>query len=277
MMQEIHRRIARRQHQRLIGAGAIAAILLGTGIVWRSFAPHESIAISIPHTAHVVSQEQRTLPDGSVIDLKSGAEISVQYSDEFRRVALLKGEAHFHVAKNKSRPFIVAVENVEVRAVGTAFLVQRGNTSLEVLVTEGIVALDQRSKVSPMDGQSAQPRNSTTIHTTLGVGDRATIDLSKEIAGLRVDALDSATIAEQLAWRGPRLEFTGTPLSEAVGLINEFNSQVKIIVDDPSLAALEVSGYFRADNTDSFLRLIEQSLGVRGERKGNSIFLRKAR
>jgi len=33
---------------------------------------------------------------------------------------LVNGEAHFKVAKNKERPFIVVIGDVEVRAVGTA-------------------------------------------------------------------------------------------------------------------------------------------------------------
>jgi transmembrane sensor len=277
MMQEIKRRIARRRRRKIAALGAVAAVLLVIGFISRPFAPRERNAPAVPVTAHVVRPEQKTLPDGSIVELKAGAEISVQFSEKFRRVVLLKGDAHFRVTKNKNRPFIVAVNNIEVRAVGTAFLVQRGAADLQVLVTEGIVALDRRPEAWPTGDQSPpDPAVTPPIIATLSVGDHAVIDLAENMGTLHVDALDSATISDQLAWKSPRLEFTGTPLSEAVGVINKFN-EVKIVVDDPSLAALQVSGFFRADNTDTFLRLIEQSLGVRGERKGDTIFLRKIR
>jgi transmembrane sensor len=277
MIEEMRRRISRRRRQRGTAAAAVASVLLVIGFVWRSLPSHEPMAITVPATAHIVRQEQWTLPDGSVVDLKTGAEISVQYSEKFRRIVLLKGDAHFHVTKNKNRPFIVTVNNLEVRAVGTAFMVQRGATDLQVLVTEGIVAVDRRAEPWTAGEPSASdPTGSPPVIATLGVGDHAVIDLSENMRALRIEALDSATIADELAWQAPRLEFTGTPLSEAVGLINKFN-QVKIGVDDPSVAALQVSGFFRADNTDTFLRLIEESLGVHGERKGNTILLRKKR
>ena len=47
------------------------------------------------------------------------------------------------------------------------------------------------------------------------------------------------------------------------------------VAADPALAQLEVSGYFRADNAEAFLRLIEHSLAVRGERQGDRIVLRR--
>jgi transmembrane sensor len=105
---------------------------------------------------------------------------------------------------------------------------------------------------------------------------RLVVELAAESATRPVIVpVNSAEVAERLAWRAPRLEFTGAPLAEAVALMNRYN-QVKFTIDDPSLASLEVSGYFRADNYETFLHLIEQGLGLKSERSGERIILRRA-
>jgi len=276
MMREVHRRIADRSRQRKVVAVASVCVLLAAGLVMRSLLPRESIERTVPTNARLVLHEYQHLPDGSIIELNSGAEISVDISDNLRHVALLKGEALFHVAKNKNRPFIVSINKIEVRAVGTAFLVQCGESSVDVLVTEGRVAIDRTTKDSSNREQSILNGAVAPLTiATVDAGQHAMIEVSKSILVPRVEALGPAAIVDRLAWRAPRFEFTGTPLSEAVALLNRYN-QVKFMVEDPSIAALEVSGYFRADNANTFLHLIEQSLGVRGERRGDTIILRKA-
>ena len=89
--------------------------------------------------------ESRTLDDGSVVELNRGSEIGVQFTPSERRVRLIKGEAGFHVAKNRERPFIVSAGGVDVRAVGTAFNVRFDSRSVEVVVTEGHVRVDRPS------------------------------------------------------------------------------------------------------------------------------------
>ena len=79
----------------------------------------------------------------------------------------------------------------------------------------------------------------------------------------------------RLAWRSARLEFSGTPLIEAVALLNQHN-HVQFTIEDPDLARMRVSGIFRAVNTDAFVRLLESSFGIQSERRGaDEIVLRR--
>ena len=74
-----------------------------------------------PAYATTVGGYQRiALDDGSVVELNASTHIRVHYSLGERRVELLRGEAHFTVAKNLQRPFRVLADGVAVRAVGTA-------------------------------------------------------------------------------------------------------------------------------------------------------------
>ena len=61
-----------------------------------------------PETAST-NDEVRTLADGSVVELNKGAEIAVDFSGAERHIRLLRGEAHFTVEPDPSRPFVVSV------------------------------------------------------------------------------------------------------------------------------------------------------------------------
>jgi transmembrane sensor len=77
-------------------------------VFWR---PHYgSTAVQAPETAPAPIV-RRVLEDGSTIDLNSGADVTVDYSATRRVIRLVRGEAHFAVAKNPERPFVVHVNH----------------------------------------------------------------------------------------------------------------------------------------------------------------------
>ena len=85
--------------------------------------------------------------DGTKVWLSPESE--VEYLSTFslveRRVRL-KGEAFFDVAKDTTRPFIVEVDGLEIRALGTAFSVNTYDKSEpQVLLTEGRLQLTARN------------------------------------------------------------------------------------------------------------------------------------
>ena len=88
-----------------------------------------------------VGPATRVLADGTVVELNDTAVIVADYTATERRVRLERGEAHFTVTKDATRPFTVMAAGVAVRAVGTAFNVRLVDAAVEVLVTEGQVRL----------------------------------------------------------------------------------------------------------------------------------------
>lgn len=93
------------------------------------------------YTTPVGQQMVQTLEDGSQISLNSDSQLQVHYTEQARKLYLIKGEAFFDVQPDKQRPFEVYVNNRMVRAVGTAFSVRRELDKIEVMVTEGKVDL----------------------------------------------------------------------------------------------------------------------------------------
>jgi len=65
-------------------------------------------------------------------------------------------------------------------------------------------------------------------------------------------------------------------LAEVVALLNRHN-QVQLIIEDPAIARVALSGLFRADDTDAFVRILETGFNVKAERRGQTISLRRSR
>jgi transmembrane sensor len=233
----------------------------------------------------VLAPEKRVLPDGTSVELKVGAEIAVAFTDALRRVTLLRGEAHFQVAKNERWPFAVDAGGVQVRAVGTAFSVQREAATVEVVVTEGRVAVEK--PVAEPPGAEVSPSVERAVPVTVSsiayadAGQRVVLSVETATEAPAVVAVSAEEIAERLAWRAPRVEFTGTPLAEAVAMMNRSvgtqSGALQLVIDpaSASLAKEPISGIFRADNTETFVRMLELSLNVQVERRGNHILLKK--
>lgn len=213
----------------------------------------------------------RTLPDGSVVELNGGAEIEVVFTPERRGIRLVRGEAHFDVAKDAARPFVVNAGSVNVRAVGTAFVVRVEPEQVGVLVTEGRLAVDR--VVAPN-----QPAI-IAAPTYLGKGHSLSVPLAAAATAPAVALpreVSAAELARALAWRGQRVEFSDTPLTEAVALFNRQN-RVQIALADDGLGQVRISGIYWADDPEGFVRLMVDSAGLeRVPAGGDRLVLRAA-
>lgn len=267
---ELARRARRRRQKRSLAFSAAAlAVLLAGGFGWHSMRPANVTRSPAVGSAAVLLPVLQSLPDGSVAELRDGAEIAIEFSDRERRIALKGGEAFFKVAKNPARPFVVVAGAVEVRAIGTAFSVDRGRSAVDVVVTEGRVA------VAVAAAESSPGRTTPAEPLLVGAGQGATVATAARRVEAEVRAVAEPDLEARLAWRSPRLEFSGTPLLEAVTLLNRHN-RVQFTVEDPELARMRVSGILGATNTDAFVRLLTASFNVECQRRGDDeIVLRR--
>ncbi len=275
ILDELRGRV-RRRRQQVLGMAAAIAMALTAAWQWQR---HEATATAetVAATAGVLrAPETRTLADGSVVELNRGAEIIVEFTPELRRVVLVRGTGHFQVTKNPKRPFVVEVGGMQVRAVGTAFSVQREAQQFEVLVTEGRIAVEQPSAPAA----AAEPAHAARAPlASVGAGERVVVPVEVAAAPptpLAVVSVSPDEMAERLTWRARRVEFSDTPLDEAVALLNRSGRRtdgVQIALDPASrtLAREPVSGVFSADNAEAFVRVLELSFGVHSERQGNQI------
>jgi transmembrane sensor len=239
-----------RSWRRLVPVLAAAAAV-AFGVWWQSpLAPKTVPAVAAAVSALPPPCERRTLADGTSVELNRGAELSVEFSASVRRVRLVRGEASFTVTKDPVRPFVVVAGALEARAVGTAFNVRREAATVEVLVTEGLV------QVETLAARAAAP-----APVLLGAGQQVVV--AGAVPALpAVRTLSTPELEQRLAWQSRLLDFDDAPLSEIVAAFNRSNP-VRLVVDDPGLAALRMTATFRSDNVESFVRLLEANYGVR--------------
>lgn len=267
LLEKVERAAQRRSRRFAATVGALAAVAVGAwiGLDANGFLPWRASQVEAP-TAKVFEPRREALPDGSVAVLRPDAELAVEFTPRERRVVLRRGEIHFSVVKDASRPFVVVASGVEVRAVGTSFSVGLGAAAIDVVVTSG--------RVEVLKAATAMPAR------LVDASHRATLPTSADV--IEVEALSPADVAERLAWRTPRIEFSRTPLAEAVSLINlrsEGRAAVHLVMDpsDEALRELRLSGFLAADNVEGFLLLLEGSFGIRAERvDGHTLRLRAA-
>lgn len=271
LLRELEKRSARRRRRAVLLSISTAVVL--TVFSWRAWSVRGT-DFSSAKTVVVAQPEQQVLSDGSVVEFNPGTIVSIAFSDMERRVVLQQGEAFFNVATDSARPFVVVAGSVEFRAVGTAFAVQLRDATVEVVVTEGRVAVNSLPDANDV---ANVPQVTATL---VDAGQRARVEgIGPRGAGAtcQVDVLSDAELVTAQGWRVPRLEFSGTSLAEALPLFN-LHSSVQLVLDDPSLGRLRLSGIIRADNTDALLRLLETSLNITAEhRSDGEIRLRRDR
>jgi transmembrane sensor len=246
---------------------AAAALAVGSALWWQ---PHSVSDAHVAARSYMRLNERQVLPDGSVAELKEGSRLLVEFSAEERRVRL-SGEAHFQVAKNPV-PFVVVAGGVAVRAVGTAFNARLDAHTVEVLVTEGRVAVARVDTVAAAPAASG-PRFSSGVASTaadawteVAAGQHSIVPLTPT-ATAHVTDVSEAEAGRLLEWRAPRLQFAETPLAVAIEEFNRRNA-VRLVLAHRDLGALPIGGTFRADNPEGFARVLELTLELRIARRG---------
>jgi transmembrane sensor len=255
---------------RWAGWGAAASVALLLGILFGTRAPQHTVETAVG------AFQKLDLPDGSIVQLNTATAITTSFTATERRVSILRGEVFFNVAKDAKRPFVVTSGGVAVRAVGTAFNVRKRDSSIEVLVTEGRVRVDDAR-----EGRSLLPLSAAQEPSLLVAGERAVVSSSSNTQEeypltASVEKVDSTVTQRTLAWQERRLEFDDAPLAEVITEFNRYNRR-QLVIADATLAKKRFSGTFRADGYEPLVRLLETDFNVTAVRTDREIVLRAVR
>jgi transmembrane sensor len=239
------------------------------------------------------------LSDGSVVAVDPETRLRVKFEEHTRRVFLDRGRALFRVAKNSDRPFLVQADGTTVRAVGTAFGVERQKQGIMVTVAEGKVAVFQTDSAQLPPGlgdsantpetRNARPTRDTTENSGReilpgtqppspphGEGQSLTTSPARQAAEVLLTAGEQVTMRSsgtaepvrkvdsdrKLAWAKGRLDFDNETVATAVEEFNRYN-RVQLHVADGALAKRPVSGVFDASDPESFIAFIQTVAPVR--------------
>ncbi|MBT8471397.1 MAG: hypothetical protein HKN14_02485 [Marinicaulis sp.] len=206
---------------------AIAASIAGLAFVSiavfanRQFTPDvEQFALA------AASDEFRTanLSDGSIVNLAPGAELTVEFNGNRRRITSLTGVAFFDVASNAKRPFIIEIDKTIVTVVGTEFEIAAFEDRHTVSVAEGVVSVRRNDAAQPME-------------TRLAVGEQI------EFSTTEKNSLISNTSPESIgAWRAGYFEFTDADAQTITTTLNRFYGKRVFIIDPQNPPTFSFSG-----------------------------------
>jgi transmembrane sensor len=273
--------------RRQLMAASIVTACLGGVFASLNWKPDYSTAIG--------EQRSITLADGSTIDLNARSRIRVRFSEHERDIDLLEGQALFHVAKNKERPFVVHSDGVAVRAVGTEFDVYQKKSGTTVTVVEGRVSvLDTVGIVEPalkptpgspgtpesgpprLNGSNLDPGRpagtvqlATSNHAVfLSAGQQLTITPTA------VSLPAPANIAAATAWTQHRLVFESATLADVAEEFNRYNTR-QLIIEDAQLSNIHISGAFSSVEPALFLRFLRAQAEISVEETDKEIRISK--
>lgn len=235
---------------RLLKVAAAVAVLVCTGSIatWLFTKSRPPKEIIFQTAAQVLND---TLPDASVVTLNKNS--SLTYPEKFNgdeRTVALKGEAFFSVTANKKKPFIISVNNAQVKVVGTSFNINATGTSTEVVVETGIVQVIKDKQV-----------------LQLYPGDKA-------VLAPQASAWVKEKAADKLYnyYRSKEFVCDNTPLWKLVEKLNEAYGS-NIVISNNAIRSLPITTTFYNEQLDQVLLVISETLNIKVVKKDNSWLL----
>jgi transmembrane sensor len=227
-----------------LGLAAALAVIVGVAAPWRP--------TSYTQSWHTEAGELRTvaLPDGSLLRLNGRTAASAAFSRDQRQLLLSEGELLVDVARADA-PFVVRVGDIEARALGTRYNVDRHAGFVDIAVLHGVVEVR---------------RGAANRRVAAGQSVRVS-------AGIEVLAQEAQTLA---VWTDGWVEAQGLPLDALVEELSRF-SAIPIRIEDASLSAREVSGRFVLTAPNETLATLAAVYGLTIDYQADQIVLRVAR
>lgn len=197
------------------------------------------------------------LPDGSEVWLNSGS--SLKYSNRFgisNRNLELSGQAYFDVAENKSLPFKVACDEINIKVTGTKFTAEAypDNVEMNVILVEGAVELISAGNKKAF--ASLQPNEMMVYHKQ----DRQ-FSVKKVVA------------QKYTSWREGIIHIYDQPLKDAVAKIQKRYNQPIIL--DKELEDYKVTFSIRNENFKEVMDVLLAITPASAYQKGEVIYLKR--
>ncbi len=217
----------------------------------------------------VGNQKTINLKDGSILKLNTNSKVRIDYSDMYRDIYLISGEAYFDVVTDTDRAFRVYAGGGRIRAIGTAFGVYLKDKIVDVTVSEGRVGV--ASVLSSLDykDQQALPdkKNSVTSLGMLRAGEVGSIVSQVDASSQPIKTLQKLKqvtnndVAKRVSWTEGVLIFAGESLEDVVTEISRYTN-VSIEFATPEIKDIRIGGNFPVGETDTMFSSLETNFGL---------------
>ncbi|MCF7982515.1 MAG: FecR domain-containing protein, partial [Pseudomonadales bacterium] len=233
-----------------------------------AFIDHGSSRIPDSYETAIGEQSKVNLPDGSVVTLNTDTRIRIHYSDTERQIILERGESYFEVAKDKTRPFVVHVDNNVIQAVGTAFNIDYSQLkNIEVTVTEGTIKL-----VTPKKLPQIILSGSLSEQSFISSGHSAIVAQAKA----QLTTVTREEIATKLAWQQGMVIFEREPLKNALAELSRY-TPVEFELADTAMEDILVGGYFKSGDIEGLLLALKENFNIDAKKDAGGRIILTAR
>lgn len=194
------------------------------------------------------------LPDGSTVTLQRGSQLDMMHFDT-ARIVKLSGKGYFEVKPNAKKPFHVLTTQGHVTVLGTSFMVMSmpGQPATQVIVTSGVVSLEQRPEVF----------GANVMRLQLTAGE--TGELVEGRRGIRKQKNKDDNF---LAWKTRELTFRRTSMKEVADLLYDTYG-VTLSFENAALANCRLTARFEQKTPEEIMPIIAETFGITYVQQGD--------
>lgn len=203
---------------------------------------------AIPLTEITTQEDEQvsiTLPDKSVVALNSLSSIKYAPQDfcKDNREIEFEGEAHYKVAKDARHPFIIHMQGMEIKVLGTEFNVinRKKEQTAEVALLNGSVMLTSLANGSTY---TMKPNEIVVVNKQTG----------------KMDIRETSHIEDACAWQKKQLVFRDASLSKVIRSL-EKNYGVEIAVKMDTIEPF--TGTLPNNNLTEALQIVSEAYQVK--------------
>ena len=250
---EIHEQIGTRKQftlkrvlkwTQIAAAIALPICMVIMGMMYKENKQYAAIKLT-EITTQEGEQVTITLPDKSVVALNSLSSIKYAPQDfcKDNREIEFEGEAHYKVAKDARHPFIIHMQGMEIKVLGTEFNVinRKKEQTAEVALLNGSVMLTSLANGSTY---TMKPNEIVVVNKQTG----------------KMDIRETSHIEDACAWQKKQLVFRDASLSKVIRSL-EKNYGVEIAVKMDTIEPF--TGTLPNNNLTEALQIVSEAYQVK--------------
>lgn len=197
---------------------------------------------------------QSLLPDGSKVQLNPHSELTYVELNKNERHVKLKGSAHFTIKHDANKAFVIEVEDVFIKDIGTVFNVRedKHNSLIEVSVEEGEVQFYSQHN----NGLNLKASEQATFNKLTKEFIRLTPVLTKQV----------------LPHYKQMLHFNNSALADVINQINT-TYHCRIQLENEKIGKCRLSVNFENEDLDVLLSVIAETLDLKISKQQDSTIL----
>ena len=199
--------------------------------------------ISVP----LGSTSQMDLPDGTHIWLNAGSKLTypISFVNQSRRIVVLNGEGFFKVKKDTKCPFILKMNEIDIKVTGTAFNARAYNDepNVTVALVEGSVILGKQMS-----------ENNFKLRSSLHPMEVAILNKANK----KITLTKTEDLTKYTAWTEGRTVFDNDPTQIVVEKLEKLYN-IQVVIHDKELLQYHFTATFINESLDRALKILSLS------------------